>query len=63
MKRTFKGLRNDLGFTQKQMAEKLGVPVISYQRYENYQYKIPSTILVKVADMAGITDVREIRYE
>lgn len=63
MLRTLKGLRNDLGLTQKEMANELDIPVASYQRYENYIYKIPSNVLIKIADMAGITDVREIRYE
>ena len=63
MKRTIKGLRNDIGFTQKEMADQLGVPISTYQRYENYMYKIPSSILVKIADLAGIVDVREIKYE
>lgn len=62
-KRTLKGIRCDLGLTQKEMAEKLGTTFISYQRYENYLSRMPSTILVKVADLAGIVDVREIRYE
>lgn len=63
MLRTLKGIRNDLGLTQKEMAEKVGIPYISYQRYENYIHNIPSAVLVKIADMAGIVDVREIKYE
>lgn len=65
MKRTFRGIRNDLGLNQKQMADELGVPLVSYQRYENpaCNSRIPADVLVKVADMAGIVDVREIRLK
>ena len=62
-KRTLRGIRSDLGLTQKEMAEKLGTSFISYQRYETYQNRMPSNILVGVADLAGIIDVREIKYE
>ncbi len=63
MKRTLKGLRTDLGLTQIEMAKKLGVSIATYQRYENYVYKIPSAVLVKIADMVNIVDVRDIKFE
>lgn len=63
MQRTLKGIRNDLGLNQQEMAEQIGVPYISYQRYENYKYRIPADVLIKVADKAGIVDVREIKYK
>lgn len=60
--RTLKGLRCDMDLTQKQMAEKLGITTATYQKYEAYTAKIPAAVLVSVADMAGIVDVREIKY-
>lgn len=63
MQRTIRGLRNDLGLTQKEMAEKLGVPIASYQRYERYQQVPTAKMLIKLADLCGILDLREIKYE
>ena len=51
-----------MDLTQKQMAEKLGITTATYQKYEAYTAKIPAAVLVSVADMAGIVDVREIKY-
>lgn len=62
-KRSIKGLRYDAELSQVEMAKKLNIPVASYQRYENYEAKIPADVLVKIADMFAITDVREIRYK
>lgn len=62
MKRTIKGLRNDLGLTQKQMADKIGVPYSSYQRYENYIAKIPTEVIDKIMKLSGITSLQEIKY-
>lgn len=63
MKRTIKGLRNDLDLSQEEMAHKLGIPTVTYRRYENYQNKIPTNIIVAIADMCGIEDIRNIKYE
>ena len=63
MLRTLKGLRNDLGMTQKQIAEKLEVPIASYQRYENYQTTIPFEVILKIGDLATVDDLRQIRYK
>lgn len=62
-KRTIRGIRYDLGFTQCQMAKKLGIPISSYQRYERNEAVIPATILIQIADMVGIADVREIKVD
>lgn len=61
--RTLKGIRNDLDLDQVEMAEKLGISKATYQRYKNYIHRTPAAILVKMADMAGIVDVREIKYK
>lgn len=63
MKRTLKGIRNDLGFTQEQMANELGIPAVTYQRYEVYKSNIPVSIIVKIADLCKIVDIRDIKYE
>lgn len=59
-KRTLRGIRNDLGMTQKEMADKIGCSQAMYQRYERNEVIIPVNLLIKMADMVGIVDVREI---
>lgn len=64
MLRTIRGLRNDLGMTQKEMADKLDVPIASYQRYETYSAeKIPFEVILKLADLTGLQDLRQIKYK
>lgn len=63
MERTIKGLRNDLGLTQKEMAEKIDVPIASYQRYENYVAKIPTEVIVKIMEITGIENLKEIKFK
>ena len=50
MKRTLKGIRNDLNLTQKEMANKLNIPIATYQRYETGKSPIPIDIAIKIAD-------------
>lgn len=61
-KRTLKGLRNDLGLTQPQMAKKLGIATGTYINYENFNSKIPYEIALKIADMCKIENLREIKF-
>lgn len=61
--RTIKGLRSDLDYTQKEMAEVLNVPLATYQRYENYKTKIPTEVIDKIMDLSGIESLKEIRYK
>lgn len=60
-KRTIKGIRFDLSLTQQEMANKLGVPLNTYRRYENYITKIPVNVLIKIADLAKIENIRSIK--
>lgn len=62
MPRSFAGIRADLRLSQTEMAEKLGVPIATYQRYERLEVKVPTDITVKIANMVGIIDVREIKF-
>ena len=61
MQRTLKGLRYDLSLTQKEMADKLEVSLASYQRYERYEVEAPMSMIIKLADMCKIENVREIK--
>lgn len=62
MKRTLKGIRNDLNLTQKEMANKLNIPIATYQRYETGKSPIPINIAIKIADYGNIIDLRDIKF-
>ena len=62
MKRTLKGIRNDLNLTQKEMANKLNIPIATYQRYETGKSSIPIDIAIKIADYGNIIDLRDIKF-
>lgn len=62
MKRTLKGIRNDLNLTQKEMANKLNIPIATYQRYETGKSPIPIYIAIKIADYGNIIDLRDIKF-
>ena len=61
--RTIRGLRCDLNLTQTEMAEKLNIPIANYQRYERLEVPVPLKVMIKIADLVGIVDVREIKCE
>lgn len=50
-----KSIRTLAGFTQAEMADKLGVTVKVYSKYENNPYSVPIAKLVPVAEMLGCT--------
>lgn len=60
--RTLKGLRCDYGFTQKEMAEKLGISTPTYAKYENCSIKIPYEIVVKICKICKIANPLEVRF-
>lgn len=62
IKRTIAGIRKDLGLTQKEMAEQLGIPLVSYARYEKGIVPTPVEIAVAIADLGGVADLREIKF-
>ena len=62
MKRTLKGIRNDLNLTQKEMANKPNIPIATYQRYETGKSPIPIDIAIKIADYGNIIDLRDIKF-
>lgn len=62
IKRTIAGIRKDLGLTQKEMAEQLGIPLVSYARYEKGVVPTPVEIAVAIADLGGVVDLREIKF-
>ena len=62
MKRTLKGIRNDLNLTQKEMANKLNIPIATYQRYETGKSPIPIDSAIKIADYGNIIDLRDIKF-
>ncbi len=63
MQRTLKGLRYDLGLTQKELADKIKCPIASYQRYERYEVEVPMTILLRISKLCGDIDLREIKFK
>lgn len=47
-RRRLAGLRQDLGYSQSQMAEALGIPLLNYKKYET-RSKFPPHLLNKLA--------------
>lgn len=45
------------------MAEKLGIPIASYQRYENYQQRIPANVVFDIARLCDVDNPIEIRIK
>lgn len=58
--RTIKGVRIDLGLSQKQMAEELGISEVAYRNKEAYRTELTATQLVKLLNLANI-DVHDIK--
>ena len=48
-------LRCMLGFSEKEMAEKLGIPLREYKKYEKIGNKIPEKILKKISKEFGVS--------
>lgn len=47
--------RNNLGFTQKAVAEAIGISLRGYQQYEQGKFEPDIAKLIKLADTFGIT--------
>ena len=54
MKWTLKSIRINLNFTQKEMADKLGVSTKTYQNYENYKSYPDVEIVKKIVELSGL---------
>lgn len=53
--KNLRNMREDCNLTQKQMAERLGIPVTTYRNYEN-TYREPSfEILVKICEILKVS--------
>lgn len=52
---TLKELRKDLGFTQAEVARRVGVDKRVYRRWENAERAIPSGRLFSLANIFGIS--------
>ena len=57
---TLKRLRKIKGLTLKALAEKLNIPVRTYQRYESGERKPDIQTAIRIADTLGVSDVRVI---
>ena len=57
---TLKRLRKSKGLTLKALAEKLNIPVRTYQRYESGERKPDIQTAIRIADTLGVSDVRVI---
>lgn len=49
--------RKSAGFTQKEVANRIGVKEVSYQRYE-YGERPSLLTAIRIADLFGILDIR-----
>lgn len=61
-KRSIKGIRIDLGLSQKDMGKKLGLSESAYRKKESYETRLLAEELLKLADIANI-DPRDIRVK
>ncbi len=61
MKRTLKGIRNDLGLTQQQMATRLDMKLANYRNLELGVTKMSAIQMIKILDIAGIDDYRDLK--
>ena len=52
---TLEGWRKAKGFSQKDFAFKIGVPVVTYSRWEKYPEKIQISKAEKIAQALGIS--------
>lgn len=50
-----KELREEKGYTQKQLAEKLGINSVTYLHYEKEQREPPLTLLADISRFYGVT--------
>lgn len=50
-----KELREEKGFTQKQLAEKLGINSVTYLHYEKDQREPPLALLADIAKFYGVS--------
>lgn len=54
LKGTLKQYRSILGYTQKEVAEKLGVSTVTYREYEKNPLKAPFEKIVELSMLYGI---------
>lgn len=53
-KRTLKGIRIDLGLSQKEMGAKLGLSECAYRKKESYETRLLAEELLIIADIAKL---------
>ena len=47
-------LRKSKGYSQKEFAESIGIPVSTYNQYENGNRSIPAEIASKICEILGV---------
>ncbi|MCM1438879.1 MAG: helix-turn-helix domain-containing protein [Roseburia sp.] len=50
-----KDLRTEHGYTQRELAEKLGINDVTYLHYEKEQREPPLSLLADIAKLYGVT--------
>ncbi len=50
-----KELRQEKGYTQKEIAQKLGLNSVTYLHYEKEQREPPLSLLADIANLYGVT--------
>lgn len=56
-------LSTKMVYTQKELADYLGIARMTYVRYEAYERMMPVDLFLRIADLAKIEDVRTIRFK
>lgn len=54
MKRTLKGIRVDLGYTQEDMAKAMGVSIVTWNKKEKGKVPLLALELIKISQLANV---------
>lgn len=63
MKRTLKGIRVDLGYTQEDMAKAMGVSKVTWNKKEQGKVPLLAMELIKISQLANVpmADIEVVR--
>lgn len=60
--RTVKGLRNDMSLSREKYSKLIGVSQNTLGNYENFNTVPDIETAIKICDLSGISDVRQVQW-